>query len=287
MESNNSRLMAVDGETGEVLDGAKIYTKEQLEANKRHKEIQKKAEQYRADKPENQFVWNLFNGYKNLSDLKPQTAIRLTYLATYLEYDSDFLKNNGDLITREKMQSLMVLNDTAFKKFIKEVTDKGYLIKEKKCYRINKEVFNKGKLKPSKDLAENRAMRIYINAIRKLYLATPSVKHVYLGYVFQLIPYVNREYNIVCHNPLETNRENIDPITVGQFCDLIGYDKSNASRLINVYRDITFEWQGKEMTFCGYYWEPKKADMRFFVNPLIFFAGSDYHRVEILELCFI
>lgn len=197
------------------------------------------------------------------------------------------MKNNGDMITREKMQSLMCLKKSAFIDFLREVTEHNYLIKEKKCYRINKEVFNKGKLKPSKDLAENRSMRIYINAIRKLYLTIPQSKHVYLGYVFQLIPYVNREYNIVCHNPLETNRDNIDPITVGQFCELIGYNKNQASRLINVYRDITFEWQGKEMTFCGYYWEPQKADMRFFVNPLIFFAGNDYHRVEILELCFI
>ena len=286
MESNNSRLMAVDGETGEVFDGAKIYTKEQLEANKRHKEIQEKAEQYRADKPENQFVWNLFSGYKNLSDLKPQTAIRLTYLATYLEYDSDFLKNNGDLITREKMQSLMCLKKSTYINFLREVTEHNYLIKEKKRYRINKEDFNKGKLEPSKDLSENRAMRIYINAIRKLYLTIPQSKHVYLGYVFQLIPYVNREYNIVCHNPLETNRDNIDPITVGQFCELIGYDRTHAARLINVYRDIVFEWQGKKHDLIRIIKPANNAQSFICVNPLILFAGNDYHRNEIFEKYF-
>lgn len=284
---NNGRLIAVDSESGEVLEGARIYTKEQVESHQQHQELKKKVEQFRTVTKDEQFVWSLFNNYKNLQDIKPQTAIRLVYLATYLSYDDNFLKNNGNTITRQKMQSLMALKDTTFREFLKEVTAKKYLLKEHKSYRLNDNFFAKGELKLSSDLSENRAVRLYINAIRKLYLGTPQSKHVYLGYVFQLIPYVNREYNIICHNPLETIRENIDPMTVGQFCEKIGYDYRHAARLINVYKDITFEWQGKEQVFCGYFWEPKKADMRFFINPLVFFAGTDYGKVEILELCFI
>lgn len=177
---NNGRLIAVDSESGEVLEGARIYTKEQVESHQQHQELKKKVEQFRTVTKDEQFVWSLFNNYKNLQDIKPQTAIRLVYLATYLSYDDNFLKNNGNTITRQKMQSLMALKDTTFREFLKEVTAKKYLLKEHKSYRLNDNFFAKGELKLSSDLSENRAVRLYINAIRKLYLGTPQSKHVYL-----------------------------------------------------------------------------------------------------------
>ena len=73
---------------------------------------------------------------------------------------------------------------------------------------------------------------------------TPQSKHTNLGYIFKLIPYVNCEYNIICHNPLEKDLDLIEPMTVGEFCEAIGYDKTNASRLIKIYNEIIFEVDG-------------------------------------------
>ena len=279
--------VAVNVNTGEIEKDVIICSKAKAEARQKYKKNEEGVANLKRNKAESRFVWNFFKDTKNFDRLKPQTAARLAYISTYIGYNDNFIKEHDDNITRQEFQSIINLTERSFKDFLSQTKKAHYIIKEASNYRVNSRYFKKGEIKQGDISSDIQATRLYINTYRKLYKNTPVVKHVYLGYVFQLIPYVNHEYNIVCHNPLETNRDNINPITVGQFCDLIGYDKSNASRLINVYRDITFEWQGKEMTFCGYYWEPKKADMRFFVNPLIFFAGSDYHRVEILELCFI
>ena len=75
-------------------------------------------------------------------------------------------------------------------------------------------------------------------------------------------------------------------MTVGDFCDKVGYDRGNAARLIQAYRDIVFEWGNVYQRFCSFVYEPDKTDMCIFCNPHIFYTGSDYKKVEALGLFF-
>ena len=90
--------------------------------------------------------------------------------------------------------------------------------------------------------------------MRALYEATPHRLHQYLGYIFLMMPYVNVQWNIVCHNPLEDHLEVIEPMTLGEFCDAIGYERDNAQRLLDNYRKITFNWKGKQQYFCTFFY---------------------------------
>ena len=265
-----------------------MITKEQKEARKQYAENNEQVECFKYLIRKEQFVMYLFNIHKSMTDLSPQTAIRLVYLSTFLEYDGKFLKSNGKYITREKMQNLMVLKPTTFKKFLAEVVSAGYLIKEKKLYKLNTDHFYRGELSIDSSDKKQRYVRVYINNLRKLYLSVPQNKHVYLGYIFQLIPYINREWNVICYNPEETDEDAIIPMSVGDFCELVGYDRTNAARFMREYRDIKFDWNGYNQSFLGYFYnyEDDKADMRFFANPNIFFAGNDYNRVKILKIAF-
>lgn len=265
-----------------------MITKEQKEARKQYAENNEQVECFKYLTRKEQFVMYLFNIHKSMTDLSPQTAIRLVYLSTFLEYDGKFLKSNGKYITREKMQNLMVLKPTTFKKFLAEVVSAGYLIKEKKLYKLNTDHFYRGELSIDSSDKKQRYVRVYINNLRKLYLSVPQNKHVYLGYIFQLIPYINREWNVICYNPEETDEDAIIPMSVGDFCELVGYDRTNAARFMREYRDIKFDWNGYNQSFLGYFYnyEDDKADMRFFANPNIFFAGNDYNRVKILKIAF-
>lgn len=271
-----------------MFDDATLITKEQKEVRKQYAENNEQVECFKYLTRKEQFVMYLFNIHKSMTDLSPQTAIRLVYLSTFLEYDGKFLKSNGKYITREKMQNLMVLKPTTFKKFLAEVVSAGYLIKEKKLYKLNTDHFYRGELSIDSSDKKQRYVRVYINNLRKLYLSVPQNKHVYLGYIFQLIPYINREWNVICYNPEETDEDAIIPMSVGDFCELVGYDRTNAARFMREYRDIKFDWNGYNQSFLGYFYnyEDDKADMRFFANPNIFFAGNDYNRVKILKIAF-
>ena len=265
-----------------------MITKEQKEVRKQYAENNEQVECFKYLTKKEQFVMYLFNIHKSMTDLSPQTAIRLVYLSTFLEYDGKFLKSNGKYITREKMQNLMVLKPATFKRFLAEVVSAGYLIKEKKLYRLNTDHFYRGELSIDSSDKKQRYVRVYINNLRKLYLSVPQNKHVYLEYIFQLIPYINREWNVICYNPEETDEDAIIPMSVGDFCELVGYDRTNAARFMREYRDIKFDWNGYNQSFLGYFYnyEDDKADMRFFANPNIFFAGNDYNRVKILKIAF-
>lgn len=233
------------------------------------------------------FFMYIFGPNSSLSDLKPQTATRLIYLATWLNYNDNCLKIGNNAMTRGQMQRLMLLEESTFKRFLKEVTEKGYLIKSGCQYCLNKDNFKKGEFKTNAPLTEKRFVRVYISYVRRLYEQTPQSLHKHLGYVFKMIPYVNIKYNIICHNPLEEDESSIIPMTIGEFCDAIGYDKNQVSRLIKIYNDITFEADGKKYVFCGYRYAPQKKNMRFYVNPLIFYAGNNQDKIDIIKILYV
>lgn len=278
----------INAETGELFENATLITKGQRQVQKEYTEIKEQVDGFKALKGKEQFVMYLFNAHKSMTDLSPQSAVRLVYLSTFLEYDGAYLKENGKYITRDKMQELMVLKPGTFKNFVSEAVSAGYLIKEKKLYKLNTEHFYRGQLSLDAVDRSKKYIRVYINNLRKLYLSVPQSKHVYLGYIFQLIPYINREWNVICYNPDETDEDAIIPMSVGDFCEIIGYNRTNASRFMKEYRDIKFDWNGYHQSFLGYFYnyEEDKGNMKFFANPNIFFAGNDYNRVKILKLAF-
>ena len=78
----------------------------------------------------------------------------------------------------------------------------------------------------------------------------------------------------------------MEPFTAGEFCELIGYDKSQFARLNKVYKDIKFEYKDTQQMFLAYVTTPAFDDPRIFINPNIFYAGNDFQKVEILKIMF-
>ena len=66
---------------------------------------------------------------------------------------------------------------------------------------LNDSIFKRGKLK-NKTAVEYQ--QFYFNGVRALYKSANGKNHNHLGYLFQLIPLINREWNVLCKNPLET-----------------------------------------------------------------------------------
>ena len=96
--------------------------------------------------------------------------------------------------------------------------------------------------------------------------------------VDQLIPYVNRHYNIVCKNVFEENMDNVQRLTLDEFCNVIDYDKSNIARLKAELSSITLN--GK---YIIAFLSTKNVNKSMIcVSPAVFYAGSNNEVIKML-----
>lgn len=275
----------MDTSTGEVVNGVTIMTSEERERRKEYykerDELLKRRSGYNDLK---NFIFYLHRSTNGFHDLRPQTAARLIYLATFLSYKNNILySTQKSEMNKQSMQELVGLKRKAFNSFYDEVVAADLLQMRDGHYTINQSAFVRGKLTHT-DYAV--LTKIYMQAMRELYASTDISMHQYLGYVFLMIPFVNTEWNVLCKNPMEKDRNKIELMSVGEFCDEIGYDRGNAKRLIQNYRNITFNWKGEQQRFCTFVYEEDRSNMSIFINPNIFYTGKHADQVEAFGMFF-
>lgn len=141
----------------------------------------------------------------------------------------------------------------------------------------------KGEL-PKKVMKSKDIIRLAVNGVRALYENVDSVRaHKNLSYLFKIIPFVNKEWNIVCKNPKEREREFIDYMTISEFCEVIGYSKSNARKLINTLSSITFNRQ-PALIYVTMDFNINKSKIT--MNPNLYWAGTNWNNVQYLAYWF-
>lgn len=278
---------AVDTKTGEILDticvdipiGSIVYTPQQQAEYKDRKERERNRSLRFKDIPKFSFV----NSSHRYDDIKPETVGRLMYLATYLKYNSNILgQTERTFINKEDLQEVMGLHKSTFWRFWNEVNNR-YLTEspDGKIY-LSDAFFIRGQLR-TKDF-DKEWNKLYIEATRKLYKLSTTENHKYLGYVFQMLPYVNINYNILCHNPTETELDRVNPINVNEFCLLCGYsDTAKRTRLIKRYSEIYFDIKSRKERFCSFVSDGVNLDKaHIFINPNIIYRGEKWKEVKIL-----
>ena len=281
-------ILPINSSTGEVVEGVTILTQEDKQLQRYMINLKKQKEINWISSGEENFVFHLFSNANYFKDLSPQSIVRLIYLATYIDYTTNVICFDNKLpMGKQDIRKITLLSDTVFKRWFKELIDKRYIIQKENQFYITDKYFRKGQL--NKNLSaykNNKYTRIYINAVRQLYITSKTTDHTSLGYIFKLIPYVNLQWNIACHNPLEKDKDLIQPLTIGEFCDYIGYDKKNTKRLIKVLSGVKFEWKDKTQRFCSYIYDSDITNMMIFINPNIFYSGDNFSEVEILGVFF-
>ena len=214
--------------------------------------------------------------------LSPSNVTRLIYLNTFLDYETGLLSERGKSVKKKDLQRLLKLSRPTVNDFWNDVSP-HYLSETKDGTLItNAEIFKRGKLKGQSELYR----KFYNKGIRILY-ENAYKKSTHLGYLFMLLPYVNIQFNVLCDNPLEDELDKVNFLTVKEFYECIGYDFSQISRLASIYRNVTFDVNGKQERFCSFVTDGLDlANGRIFINPHILYSGTDYLRVEILgEFC--
>lgn len=172
--------------------------------------------------------------------LDPSTITRLIYLATYIDYNNrktNLLVKYGQYkkvisMTKEDIKKVMQLSKSTFNAFFKELKEKSILFELDNKFYINNKYFEKGIIN-GREVDEvklnNEYTRVFIDTTRELYEGSSSRQHKHLGYVFQLIPFLNYSRNILTYNTDETNFYNMNFIGLKDVCELLGINSDDGN----------------------------------------------------------
>lgn len=273
---------AVSRATGEVTDavtitvpaGSIVRTPEQQRA---YKEIEAKKSLYRKAKNEfSHFYFVLREG--QLGNLSAETAARLVFLCTYLDYDGHFMLTERRRMKKNDLQEVLGLSTGTTHKFWTEVNP-AYIAEDDDGLILTNGDIIRGAIT---DYGKSY-QKFYNTAIRKVYKNTKATRHRHLGYIYQVLPFINIEYNILCWNTDEKELDDIEQMSIAEFCDMIGYNVAEYTKLIKIYKGITFEINDHLEYFLTFVAnEAEASSIRIFVNPRILYSGSDYKKVEVL-----
>lgn len=271
-----------------VYDGDVVLTPEAREAQRKYREHEAEREDRKArrrriskNNGDHYFVPRLHR----FPDLKPQTATRLIYLFTYADYSErggQLLLTQKTKMAKKDLQEVLGLSDDAVNDFLVEVCPQYLLTDEKGCIFATSLAYQRGALRDGRTYH-----RFYDRWVQTLYRNVSTRKHRYLGYIFQLLPYISVEYNVLCYNPMEEDISKIEFMSLGEFCKQIGYDSSHTDRLLKAYRQMRFPVMDKDgmhterfvsITYDG----QNRHNAKVFVNPRILYSGAHPESVELL-----
>ena len=256
------RLVLLDDDTGEIKDFIGEYrTQEQIEAQTKYV-VNKEKQTFNSD-----FTWIVFEyGKELLPNIKDQSLVRLIYLSTICDYD-------GVLPPKSVIKKKLKLSDKYWSYFFKEMRSNNLILEDEEtgALCLNKDFFIKGSLKEMSDKRD--CTRLFCNFIQDVYDACDNIKSInQISYLYKLIPFVNRRTNIVCYNPKEQDPEKVYPITLGAFCDMIGYSRKNARRLVSDLLSLKCNGQNLIGFFVT---NLNQTSWKIIVNPHIYYGGQN------------
>lgn len=256
------RLVLLDDDTGEIKDFIGEYrTQEQIEAQTKYV-VNKEKQTFNSD-----FTWIVFEyGKELLPNIKDQSLVRLIYLSTICDYD-------GVLPPKSVIKKKLKLSDKYWSYFFKEMRSNNLILEDEEtgALCLNKDFFIKGSLKEMSDKRD--CTRLFCNFIQDVYDACDNIKSInQISYLYKLIPFVNRRTNIVCYNPKEQDPEKVYPITLGEFCDMIGYSRKNARRLVSDLLSLKCNGQNLIGFFVT---NLNQTSWKIIVNPNIYYGGQN------------
>lgn len=258
----------VDVETGELVDGkdvddvhlalvekgGRVLNPAQIE------HLRKQELRYSDITP---YIWGNFNYNRAyFPDVVDVNVPRMIYFST-------FCNDTGYVMTNSDIKDMLNISYNHIKIFKDNLTQQGIIsIRNNKVY-VSNTAFYIGTLQD----IDTDFIRIFIDANRKLYSACTPTQHKQLSYIYRMIPYLNRQTNILSCNQHEQDIDRIEYMTFKEFCDIVGYDSSHSARLS---KDLSqFRIYGElAVGFFDDLSELKPKGKYVVVNPHLLFGGE-------------
>lgn len=224
----------------------------------------------------NQLLFNDLN-------LNKATISRFLYLATYIDYNDreenvlvKYTKNNKiEYMSKRDMKYLLNLGDTAFKSFYKEIKEKELLFEANNKIYLNPIYVNKGDSK----FKDKEYTRMFIDTTRDLYERCKPRQHKHLSYVYQLLPFLHYETNILCKNPEEIDINKLDKLHFTDICRMLNLsnDKKTMDKLKRDLFKFYITRDGEKYYFLSYVTIRQEIGTRsyYVVNPYVVWKGKN------------
>lgn len=214
---------------------------------------------------------------ESLFSLDVATLSRLTYLATYMNYDNKLMFGNNFPILKKHLPKVLNVSTNTASCLFNTCKDCGLLIDEKKNGIYLSDWCHKGKIKTSS------RVKIYKNTFRAIYEYVPISKQKYIGHVLKLIPYLNQEWNVPCENISKTDFSQIHPYDTKQMRQIMECSDGNtASRVRKTLSSIIIDVGGvKQYAFV--FQSVKTSTGRIttlFVNPNAIYSGTHLENID-------
>nr|WP_312985313.1 hypothetical protein [Clostridioides sp.] len=218
---------------------------------------------------------------------------RLIYLSTYLHYNTDnknlLIKHTQykKIVPLDKilMKKILKLEDRTFYNFLNDVKYNNLLYEEDNKFYLNPEYFTKGEV----EFNTKEYTRIYINTTRLLYENTTVSKHKQLSYIYQLIPFIHYETNILVKNPNEMDLNKLEKLSLIEICELLKINITNRSRTkkdLLRFNLIMNEEKYNLLKYVKVEGDENITDY-FVVNPSVVWKGHNIEMAkEAMKICF-
>lgn len=282
----------INNETGEIInENFKIQEMEDIKKKKEHIEKDKLSREFK-ELQQNVFGNFVFFIFKNMNKLKEvlndNDIVKLIYIGTFTKSTGALMLDNFKThITKDKLKALLMIKDRkVFGTFYNKLIDNEIIFEQDNVLYINLEYFYYGKENTYRKLMGEKLedfTRVYIQTIRNLYVNTSFKEHKRLSMVFQLLPYVNWKYNVLCTNIYETDTKVINPINISDVMEILGYNKSQISRFRKDFYSIKCKEYNMFMSVQG---DANYLNSYIVVNPSVYYRGNDINQLEYLITLF-
>lgn len=202
--------------------------------------------------------------------LRRTTQLRFFYMATWLGYSGYLVERTGSPLKKEDLgMRVGYKSEQQTRNFLDELKQFGLVEVEDGLIYLNKDYVERG----TATVAERAFVsKIYISPMRSLFHNADKSSMMTLGYVFDSIPYLNYEYNQLCHNPGEVFVDQIVPLTFEELADRLEYSRKYIDRLRNIFLSPTFVAKKTRQNLaieCN-------TNGAIMINPLFCYGGDNY-----------
>ena len=208
---------------------------------------------------------------------------RLVYLSTYCDYHNRLMLTERTVMRKSNLPEVLNLSKKQERDFRREMIQAGYLQESNGEFYINDRFLYRGE---RQERTYNQKMKMFINTVRNIYKSLKPRNHKYFGLIVQLVPYVNRRYNIICRKEdvEEIELEKIHALTITDICRITNYDVNNYNNLLGILVGLLFDVNGYQQSACSLvsYFGNGVSKYRFYFNPRLLFIG-DYEDYTILK----
>lgn len=224
------------------------------------------------------FIFALFKQSTSIKERfptlsKPDIA-RLMYIVTFTAWETGRLQseNGKEIYTKKDLSELIGMSKKRFNEFFRKLKNENIIQETKETGEIfiNPSVFYRGNLKNhGYDISEYQYTRLFRKTVHDLYKQFQGRRLGQLANIYAVLPFLNFDTNIICHNPTETSEDLIRPMTLQEVSKMLEY--GNDSKLKAALNDIKID----NKPVFGFFEDPhNRRQLRIVINPRIVFAGN-------------